>query len=144
MPSRRWWIVVLLTAVFSMHGVLLISPSGGEAPGGAGAAQHEMAESSAAESLPDVAGVSLSGSEGALATSGEPLPATDPGHGIGAHLWSLCLAVLAGMALLGALMVAGRLTAAIAGTAVRLLRGIGRWPGPPRPPDLAALCLLRI
>ena len=144
MPSRRWWIVVVLTAVFSMHGVLLISPSGGDAAVEDGAAQHAMAGSQTMVSLPDLDGTFVPGSPAAsMATADEPLPDTDPGHGDGAHLWSLCLAILAGVALLGALL-SGRAAAVAATAAVHLVRGVRRWPGLPRPPDLAALCLLRI
>ena len=144
MPSRRWWIVIVLTAVFSMHGVLLISPSAGDTAVGAATGQHTMAGASTVGSLPDAAGAFLPVPEAAMAPPDEPMSDTEPGHGGGAHLWSLCLAVLAGMALLGALMLARRFTAAVTGTSVHLLRGMGRWPGLPRPPDLAALCLLRI
>ena len=140
MPSRRWWIVLVLAAVFSMHGVLLISPSGE-----AGATEHSMAGSSIGGSLPDMAGALLPGAVADIMATGDmPMPDTDTGHGGGAHLWSLCLAILAGMSLLGAVMLSGRVAGAVAGAAVHLLRGVGRWPGLTRPPTLAALCLLRI
>ena len=69
---------------------------------------------------------------------------TEPGHGTAAHVWSLCLAVLAGLVLLGSLLLGWRIVVAVNDVAVDLLRRMRRWPGLPRPPDLSALCLLRI
>lgn len=142
MPSRRWWIVVVLAAVFSMHGVVLVTTAG-DAP--AVAAQHAMAGPATVVPLSDAASGFLAGpAVDAVAAAEEPMQDTDPGHGVGAHLWSLCLAILAGLTLLGALVLTARVSAANPATVGSLTRRARRWPGPPRPPDLARLCLLRI
>ena len=138
MPSRRWWVVLVLAAVFSMHGVLLTSPHAGDGDAAALAGQHATAGSAAMGPLPGASAASPLGT--LTAAPEEPTREPAPDHGTGAHVWSLCLAVLAGLALLGALVLTGR-TSAAGGTAVQYLRRMGRWSGLPRPPDLAALCL---
>ena len=145
MPAWRWWIVAVLAAVFSMHGVLLVSPSAGVGEAGAGAAQHAMTGFPVVVPLSDaVSAFPADPAVDALAPADDPLSDTQSGHGVGAHLWSLCLAILAGMALLGALVLRRRIAAADARTVAQLLCGMRRWPGLSRPPDLAALCLLRV
>lgn len=144
MPTWRWWIVVVLAAVFSMHGVLLVSPSAGSGVIGAVAAQHEMTGATL-EGPGDTPGTGPPGPGVHVMPSADaPMPDPESGHGAGAHLWSLCLAILAGMALLGALVLLRRVVAADAGTVAPMVRRMRRWAALLRPPDLAALCLLRL
>ena len=68
-----------------------------------------------------------------------------PGHGHGppGHLWGVCLAVLAaGLAVLVALAADRPLRPVPRAAWPAWLRDL-RWPAPPRPPDLFALCVLR-
>jgi hypothetical protein len=65
-------------------------------------------------------------------------------HGAAEHLWTLCLAVLAaGLAVLLAVL-APRLIGAAAAALRRARARAAGGLAPLRPPDLSALCLLRI
>lgn len=145
MPARRWWIVVILAAVFTMHGVLLVPSSGGNDETGSAADQHAMAASDDSGPLAGLVSAGGSGPSADIAAGSEkPMFTDDPGHGVGMHVWSLCLAILAGLALVGALVLTRRVAAALDGAVAPQPRGFGRWFRVPRPPDLASLCLLRI
>lgn len=139
---RTWLVLLLLAAIFLMHGVSTL-------PGDA----ERSGATSAAHSAMDVAadGVVL-GPAGLTPVVDEPMDgsgASDPGHpaghGTSAHLWSLCLAVLLAGAALVLLILTGRTS-----PAERMLSGSRRVRRPAglvgilRPPDLSVLCLLRI
>ena len=148
MRGRGLGILVLLVAVLSMHGVqYLWAGTGPSAP--AVATAHPALDTAAVTVLVlapvaiahDVA-TTMAPREGAAAT---PMAnRTAPGHGIPAHVWALCLAVLlAGLTLLGAALVRRTLAVPVREPASCPRGNVPRsWP--PRPPDLAALCLLRI
>lgn len=150
MPARRLWILLLLSAVFTMHGIQYVSADPGAGRSAAATAQHDQGMSTDDSLLlgPLAAVDELQPAGASAATSvlaDAPLTKNMPGHGVAAHFWSLCLAVLlAGLALLAAAMLIRWASAARALDMVR--RPISRvgWFRRPRPPDLSALCLLRI
>ena len=146
MPTRRLWVLLLLAAIFSMHGAQYIAADAGLRHAAVAVVQHGSED--------PLDAVSLSGSMAAdeqLQQAAPSLAATamadqpGPGHGVAAHVWSLCLAILYGaLILLAAGTLLRRVTAPV-------LRGIAShlslftgWSRLPRPPDLSALCLLRI
>ena len=146
MPTRRLWVLLLLAAIFSMHGAQYIAANAGLRHAEVAVAQHgtedplddgSLSGSMAADDQVQQADPSLA----ATAMAGQP----GPSHGAAAHVWSLCLAILyAGLILLAAAGLLGRVTAPVArGTASHLSLFTG-WSRLPRPPDLSALCLLRI
>ena len=137
MPVRRTWIVVLLAAVLLMHGVPSIATEQGAAP-----ASH--VGTSALEGAMDLLPVAAASSADEVTAHDEER--TDHGstsHSMASHAWNACLAVLLmGMALLVA--AAFRKPASLEDRRVApRVRGSIGWVRPPRPPDLAALCLLR-
>jgi hypothetical protein len=159
--GRRGWVLVLLAAVFSMHGLQCVA-----ADSGAPAWAHGTGHSVAAVGPDDV--LHLVGSDAAMVSVGNmsvsagdmsapPAAAVTAAmvgvplgwshdsspHGSG-HLWAWCLAILA--AGLAALLLA--LIGSLPGIRLpRPRRVTGRawaWLSPPRPPDLYSLCLMRI
>lgn len=145
--TSRAWIVAVLMSLFAMHGVSLMTPNESRQMGhGAAwstAGQYATAHSPAP--LPDVSSAGqLPTGGGTLLASEDPMRDAEPGHGAGAHISSLCLAVLAGLLLLGSLLLRRQIVVAVSDVAVHRLRWMRRWPGLPRPPELSALCLLRI
>lgn len=144
---RRLGVVLVLLALLSMHGLQYLSVvPAADRPVTASVAHGIEAATSALGTDPFGLAdelVTTVAAGGTLAESG-PLMASMPGHGIPAHVWSLCLAVLlVAFAVLGA-MYGLRSTTAPGGGAVSCPRGPVRPSSPPRPPDLSALCLLRI
>ena len=146
MPGRRLVILVLMIAVLSMHGAQYMS-AGAHGPA-AVTAEHPIDAAAATAlilaplSLVDDVGMTMAAEQ--LAAPSLVAAGTMPAHSLPAHVWSLCLAVLlAGFALLGAALArrttAGRVHASLSPSRVPVLRF-----SPPRPPDLAVLCLLRI
>lgn len=144
MPGRRLWILVLLAAVLSMHGLQYMSPAG--TPEGRATVGHATIATAAgslvagAAALSDdvATGVERAGTIASRAISGEAST-----HGLPAHVWSLCLAVLlAGLTLLAA---ASRRAdpSAVHEPVRRAFVPVDRSVAL-RPPDLASLCLLRI
>jgi hypothetical protein len=152
--GRRGWVLLLLAAVFTMHGLpCAAADSGG--PSGAHDTIHAIGAAGPHPVLHLVATGAAMASDHTtasplaaavtVATIGMPLGADHDStpHGSG-HLRAWCLAVLAaGLAVL-LLALVGRSP----GTRLPLpLRAIGRawgWQSPPRPPDLNSLCLMRI
>ncbi|WP_407062152.1 hypothetical protein [Blastococcus montanus] len=148
--ARLWAALLLLAAVFAMHGVQCVatgwtlehgSPSFGPAAS-VGASASSAHVGAVGDAMPDhghVPDTHGAGDAGATGSSGLPAPWHD------AHVLAVCLAVLlAGLTSLGALVLRR-------GLAVPLVRGSPtpcRWPRgwsrQPRPPALSALCLLRI
>ena len=150
MRARRLWVLLLLAAVFSMHGTQYISAELGAGRSATATTEHGMGASSAGVSIAD-SGTAADDLRLAAATAqlaavaGNPTPVDAPDHGGAGHFWSLCLAVLlAGLLVLGAAVVTRRVTAAVLRTRERDPRLAMRWLRPPRPPELSSLCLLRI
>ena len=146
MPTRRLWVLVLLAAIFSMHGAQYIAADAGVRHPAAAVAQHGTEERLAAGSLAGSMAADDQGQQGdpslsATAMAGQP----GPGHGVAAHVLSLCLAILyAGLVLLAAASLVGRVTAPVLSRGASHLSLFTGWSRLPRPPDLSALCLLRI
>lgn len=142
MPGRRLGILLLLVAVLSMHGVQYMS-AGAHGPAAVTADQTLDAAAVAALVpaplvLADDVGMMTAPAASAVGSD------TVPGHGIPAHAWSLCLAVLlAGLAWLGAAL-ARRTAGVSARQPASRSRGTVLRSRPPRPPALSVLCLLRI
>ena len=148
MATRLWTALLLLAAVFAVHGVQCVAsdPSmehGSSSPAAvASIGDHAAAVHLAAAGMPGHFEVAAAGGvRDAAATASTGLPA--PWHD--AHVLTVCLAaLLAGVTVLGAV-------APLRGWAIPLVRGSPRrghrfaaWSLRPRPPDLSVLCLLRI
>lgn len=148
MRMRPWTTLALLLAVFTMHG--LQCTSAGEHTGAGPVASHTTTlatgSDSSAAAMIVVSDPGHAMPSGALAA--DPASAV-PGAGHGTappsagHLLTACLAVLAaGLAAL--LVLLGPRLSGLTPLVSRLLRPRrGRWPTPPRPPDLFSLCVLR-
>ena len=143
MPGRRLWILVLLAAVLSMHGLQYMSPEG--ASEGRPTVGHALSATAAG---PLVAGAAALGDDVAMGTERVATAASRvmsgevPDH-LPAHVWSLCLAVLlAGLALLAA--ASRRASPSAVHDLVRPVLVSVERSRALRPPDLASLCLLRI
>ncbi|WP_431521209.1 DUF6153 family protein [Blastococcus capsensis] len=150
MGARLWTALLLLAAVFAMHGVRCVAAEPALAHGstsldavasiGAPAAAIHVGAVTAEKPAHSHA-AATHGSRDVAATVSTDLPA--PWHD--AHVLAMCLAVLlAGLTILGALT-------RVRGMAIPLVRGsppprrwLTGWVRQPRPPDLSALCLLRI
>jgi hypothetical protein len=149
MATRLWTALLLLAAVFAMHGLQCVASDPAMEHGSSSLAAvpsvvggHAAAVHLAAAGMPDHVDVAAAaGVRDAAATASTGLPS--PWHD--AHALAVCLAVLlAGLTILGAV-------ARLRGRAIPLVRGSPRrgrrfaaWPLRARPPDLAILCLLRI
>ena len=166
MAARLWTALLVLAAVFALHGLQCTTAAGGPGHAATHAGHAPDAFSLAMTALtagsPDAmvtAGIALADPIGAVTIAGSAAsgPATPgaaatamaavgqgglPHDGV-AHLWTVCLAVLAAaLAVLLAVLDprSVQLTTPALGYARARLRSVG----PPRPPDLFALCLLRI
>ena len=136
---RRLWTVLVLAAVLSMHGTPVLAA-------GTGAEPSTLGLAAAASSSMATAPTHGTGQAGAIDESGQrPVGSHVPGHGVDAHLWAACLAIL----LAGVTLVAAALRLRTGGAP--LLRGPTRWSARSpcrrrvaRPPDLFVLCLLRV
>ena len=158
MVARLWTALLMLTAVFAMHGLQCTS-----AADGAGSAATTAHVATTAHAGP-VAMTALTAGQARTAPGAASFdnsmpahPATaaavaapvDAGHGGGphdwaAHRWTACLAVLAvALAVLLSLLVPRLVQLGPPAPRSANTRA-GRWVTPPRPPDLSALCLLRI
>jgi hypothetical protein len=157
MTTRLWTALLMLAAVFAMHGLQCTSAADSTdaahtasvvTPAAAAAGGSHLyggPTAAMADSAPVAGGHAVADP----AAADRVAEMTDAGHGSmphgwGGHLWTLCLAVLAvGLAVLLA-QLAPRLIG-LASPALRSARGRARgWLTPPRPPDLSSLCLLRI
>ncbi|MGY2080631.1 hypothetical protein [Modestobacter sp. SYSU DS0657] len=163
MAARGWTALLLLAAVFAMHG-LQCTAAGTEHAAGHGTAAVAAAPTGLLEGGLHTGAVSLApqahssvhdGEHGSVHLSATMVAATPvagllaadhgsaPAGAVG-HLWALCLAVLAaGLAVLLALLLPRLLTLLPAAWA-RLRMHASAGLAPLRPPDLHALCLLRI
>ena len=150
MPAQRVLVLLVLTALFTMHGIQ--SMGTGQPAGHAtmGTVPQAMAAALDGDTLMGSAiGVTrlqpVAEPRPSLALTRNVMPGTAPGHGVAGHFWSLCLAVLlAGLTLVGALAAVRRVAAAGLPETVGWPRQLLARVGPLRPPDLASLCLLRI
>ncbi len=160
MTTRLWTALLMLAAVFALHGLQCTAGSTDSAAGhtaghvAASPAGHGDVAAMTAEAAPvglGSAGMSAIGEH----SSGHPsvvaavvAAATDTEHrgaphDAAGHLWTVCLAVLAaGLAVLLALVAPRLLRLTRPAAALTWLRP---HPGPAllRPPDLFALCVLR-
>jgi hypothetical protein len=161
MAARLWTALLMLAAVFAMHGLQCAGAPDSADP--AATAAHSATTTHGGS----VAMIALTPGRAGLAagTAGvdEPMPAhatgtatvaavaapVDAGHNgaphdWAAHLWTACLAVLAAaLAVLLALLVRRLVRREPPALRTARARAVG-WLTPPRPPDLSALCLLRI
>jgi hypothetical protein len=155
MATRVWAALLLLISVFAMHGLRCAVADAGT---------HPTATSDAIVAGTELAAVGSADLGRAFTMLAAPIPAAHPddvpaataessggatGHStvpndMGGRLWTACLAVLAAVVAVLLAVLAPR----VVGLTVPLLRrGTVRasgWLSPPRPPDLSALCLLRI
>ncbi|MGY2004454.1 DUF6153 family protein [Blastococcus sp. SYSU DS1024] len=145
MRTRRWTALVLLAAVFALHGVQCLAGStdlhaGHAGPAGMAAHPADQPGGVVVTSGGSVPGHPAASSAAALAGAGhEGAP-----DGTAGHLWTVCLAVLAaGLALLLAVL-APRPARVVPRGLARARARAAAGSLPLRPPDLSALCLLRI
>ncbi|SDY71870.1 hypothetical protein SAMN05661080_04389 [Modestobacter sp. DSM 44400] len=151
MRNGRWWVLLLLSAVFAMHGVQCLD---GDGPATSVHAMslstwvpgHSTASITAEASDVSPVGVApmnLAGPD--LPASGTLDDAAHSGHPAGSmeHLWAVCLAVLSvGLAVWLAARVARPVTTALRPSRPGRLGRASRA-RPRRPPDIFALCVLR-
>jgi hypothetical protein len=163
--AARLWTALLMLAVFAMHSPQCTSLAADRAHA-SGAAHTTSVVAPAAPAavdshvggIPTAAMTTVQTGTGPMADghpSADPATAAHPAvvgdgghdstsHGWAGHLWALCLAVLAaGIAVLLAVLVP-RLVALAAPALRRARASASGWLAPLRPPDLSALCLLRI
>jgi hypothetical protein len=145
MRAGRMWVWLVLAAVFSMHGPQCMAADTHHADGGSVHVQALAWPEAAAPALlpimeahPDVI-VGMAGMR--------PAPASqEPPASGAAHAWAACLAVVvSGLTALASLAGLGRRTTSAGWD--RTLTVSRSWSARAhrlRPPDLAALCLLRI
>ncbi|MGY2082471.1 DUF6153 family protein [Blastococcus sp. SYSU DS0539] len=150
MAARRLWVLLVLAGVFSMHGLQCMSADGGPGHGAAHGTASSPVEVAVAASHPGLGAVAAAfataahaGPEVAASRSvglpGLHLPARD------AQVWAACLAVLlAVVTVLGALARLRRAAALFVRGPPSRSRRPGGTTTPLRPPELSALCLLRI
>lgn len=149
MRAARVLALLVLAAVFSMHGLQCVAGDPGESHGDMTSIQGTMsAGSDAAAILVSSAGDVIKGNGahlGAMAVEGMPTTGQTPFHSA-VHALVVCVAVLlAGFAVLGALLVLRR-SAQLTDRGPVRIRARSWWTSTQllRPPDLASLCLLRI
>jgi hypothetical protein len=141
MRLRTAAVFLLIAAVLLMHGI----PSMGSlhaGENGAAAAQHSVMAMSG-EAASKVPSALSAVSEMAMGTVAESSP-SDPPHGVVAHVWGACLAVLFACVVLGVAVLA-RLTGSgfDARAWWRTAPWTSTWCRSSRPPDLFALCVMR-
>jgi hypothetical protein len=154
MAARGWTALLLLAAVFAMHGLQCTAPGTGHAAGHDAAAVAPApaglldggARTGATSTPSDAHGALLDTTAmvGAAAAPAGLLAGHDSTPaGAGGHLWTLCLAVLAaGLAALVTLLLP-RTPALLGQPRARLRIRPPAGLAPLRPPDLHVLCLLR-
>jgi hypothetical protein len=152
--GRRGWVLLLLAAVFAVHGLQCAAADARATPGVHGTLHATVTGSGPALQLagPGAGMASVDAMTArplvavlTAATMGVP---AQEGHGSApqgsGHLWALCLAILAaGLAAL-LMVLAGRLPEFTLSLSRR--SGVRPWGRlcPLRPPDLYSLCLMRI
>ncbi len=140
MAVRLWTALLLLAAVFTLHGLQCAVGDHTAGSPGAGGEQHAAV---AALTLPAAAAGHAPAPGSVMAAApAHDAPKRTP-HSTG-QLWTVCLAVLAaGLAALLALILPRLVQLARSGLP-RALADARRALMPLRPPDLSELCLLRI
>ena len=149
MAARRMCILLLLAAVFSMHSIASSSADPGAVQGPAATVDHEMSPAPSGSQTLKTSGSSELASFESWANSsvavGDPAPLNGPIHNVATHFVSVCLAVLlAGLGWLISRVQAPTVATPVMRFAAPRPRLDMGWFRPPRPPDLSALCLLRI
>ena len=149
MSARRFCALLLLAAVFSMHGVQCVVA---DAEAGHGLTSTAHAWTGVVAAAPS-AGAALDvldhgRSDAVQVIAGLASIAATPVGGLPSHgvtLWAVCLAVvLTGLVLLGAGLLIRRVPALVVRARAPSVLWHTGWSRLPRPPDLSALCLLRI
>ena len=146
MRARPMWVLVVLAAVFAMHGLPVMAAGSGHPETGTHHVQTPAATGDAASDvLPVASDGHPSGAAGMAGPGSAPAGQESPSSGV-AHAWAACLAVVAtGFTVLGALFLVRAVTpSAGRGGALDRPRSRSVRVHPLRPPDLAVLCLLRI
>lgn len=124
--GRTWAAGLLLAAVFLWHGLQCEAFAGPAHTGHVASAEQP------------------SHGAGIPTAAAAPTGAAEDPHGVTGHLWAVCLAVLAvGLAVLLAVPALRGVRRARPGPRPSWPHGLP-WPVRPRPPDLLALCVLRI
>ena len=147
MPGRRIWVVLVLAAVFSMHGLqCMAAPEAGHAAMDAAWGTSSTTAMSGTPMPAALVGQLVAGELSTGVAAVVPAGKDSPGSAA-AGVAVVCLAVLfTGVGLLGAALI------------LLLRSGLGArpptrrpqaawatgWARPPHPPDLSSLCLLRI
>ena len=140
MSARLVWVLLLLAAVFSMHGVQCVA-----ADADAGHGTTSASTVIHAASAEPVRSTFMAVGHQAFAAVPTAAPVSDglPAHG--ATYWAVCLAVLlTGVVLLGLAALVRRASALVVRARAPSPLWHTGWFRLPRPPDLSALCLLRI
>ena len=149
MSARRMWALLLLAAVFSMHGVQCMASDMNAGHGTAASAMtvvHGAALAGPVWPTSTVVGHQLSGTVpgGVFVTAMSGLPHDSPPMP-GAAFGAVCLAVLlTGVVLLGVAALVRRAPVSIVRARAPSALWHTWWSRLSRPPDLSALCLLRI
>ncbi|MGY1838668.1 MULTISPECIES: hypothetical protein [unclassified Modestobacter] len=151
MAARLWTVLLVMAGVFAMHGLQCASAhdlghgtgvhAGAVPATGATGDGHPVSTGGHAQAGHDPVGASMpaAGLTAPDVAGYESTPRSPTGQ-----LWTLCLAVLAvGTAALRVLL-AHRLGSVAVPVPARFLGRVRSWAAPLRPPDLSALCLLRI
>ncbi|MGN6687551.1 MAG: hypothetical protein ACTHK1_08435 [Actinomycetales bacterium] len=148
MTAPRWCALLLLAAVFGMHGVQCM---GADSPM---VAPHAHASGALTPPMPSAHVMGDDSLAAAVAPSAENLLPAGPVMAAGTHepkqptglmdhLWAVCLAVLSAVLAAIALLLLKKRRPSI--PAPPMARGHRWWTGldPPRPPDIYCLCVLR-
>jgi hypothetical protein len=147
----RWTALLMLAAVFAMHGLPSVSALPGRASAAAPVAVSVPAPMTTLVTAADGAHAHAadspvigSGNSGVLEPAAGVERHGPAPHDSAGHLWTLCLAVLAAaLAAVLATLLPGPVR--LNGSSLeRARRRAPRWLVPPRPPDLSSLGLLRI
>jgi hypothetical protein len=148
MAGRLWTALLVLAGVFAVHGVQCAAGDGG----------HDAAHAPAASIVVTAVSPGHADAAAAVTPLTDPAPGAHPttttttaaadDRGTGAphetpgHLWTVCLAVLAAALVLVAVLLPR--PAQLTRPALTHVRARLGSLAPARPPDLSALCLLRI
>ena len=147
MTVRRLWVLLVLAAVFSMHGIGSISADRGSAPRPAATAEDGVGVSDGSSMSMETSGahrVQLTSASADSSVATGPGPVNDQRHATAEHFLSVCLAVLlAGLLWFVPAASFSKVAGSVRGMEARPRPDTG-WFRPPRPPDLSSLCLLRI
>ncbi|UOY00140.1 hypothetical protein [Blastococcus sp. PRF04-17] len=154
MRGRRGWVLLLLAAVFSVHGLQCAAADSGAMTGSHGTVHTTPAEpghvlhEAGPGPVMEPADAMTAAAPAALVAGAVTGASLAGGHDStpygGGHLWALCLAVLAAGLAAMLLVLTGRLGEFRLPCTRRATGGLWAWLRPPRPPDLYSLCLMRI